>query len=138
MAFVARPLKTYKPTVFCASCLRWVGGILISVIGPNAEPGTVVLFQYCARIVASAVFLRDEKFERPRGGHSGELHFDVASFQTFEPLDVKTMRKVWPRLRRFGHVKQSLNPTLYGAFKKRCQNKQKSPLHPPKENLKTE
>lgn len=87
--------------------------------GLKAEPGTVVLFQYHARIIASAVFLRDEKFERPIGGYGGVLHFDVGSFRTFEPLDVEAMRKVWPRFRGFGHVKQRLNPTLYAVFQRR-------------------
>jgi hypothetical protein len=87
--------------------------------GLNALPGTVVLFQYRARIIASAVFLRDEKFERPIRGYAGALHFDVASVRTFEPLDVEAMRRSWPRFRGFGHVKQSLNPTRYPMFKRR-------------------
>jgi hypothetical protein len=94
--------------------------------GLNAEPGTVVLFQYRARIIATAVFLRDEKFERPRGGYGGEMYFDPRSFRTFEPLDVEAMRKVWPSFRAFGHVKQFLNPTLYPAFKK-CLKRVTSP-----------
>ena len=90
--------------------------------GLNAEPGTIVLFQYRARIIASAVFLRDEKFERPAGGYGGALHFDAESFRTFDPLDVEAMRKVWPAFARFGHVKQSLNPTLYPVFKRRLKH----------------
>lgn len=87
--------------------------------GLNAEPGTVVLFQYRARIIASGVFLRDEKFERPIGGYGGALHFDVATLRTFQPLDVDAMRKVWPSFRAFGHVKQYLNPARYPMFKRR-------------------
>ena len=87
--------------------------------GLNAEPGSVVLFQYRARIIASAVFLRDEKFERPVGGYGGTLYFDVASLRTFEPLDVEAMRSVWPSFRAFGHVKQYLNPARYPDFKRR-------------------
>src|SRR6185312_13326020 len=40
-------------------------------VGLNAMPGTVVLFQFQGRIIASAVFRRDEKFTRPRDGHAG-------------------------------------------------------------------
>jgi hypothetical protein len=87
--------------------------------GLNADPGTVVLFQYRARIIASAVFLRDEKFERPVRGCSGALYFDVASFRTFDPLDVQAMRRIWPAFRGFGHVKQHLNPTRYPMFRRR-------------------
>src|SRR5258708_2527805 len=78
--------------------------------GLNARAGTGVLFQYRARVIASAVLLRDEKFERPVGGYGGALHFDTASFRTFEPVDADAMRKAWPGFRGFGHVKQFLNP----------------------------
>ena len=88
----------------------------------NALPGTLVLFQYRARIIASAVFLRDEKFERSRRGSAGVLHFDPASFCAFTPLDVAAMRQIWPSFRAFGHVKQHLNPTLYSKFKRRLKN----------------
>lgn len=87
--------------------------------GLNAEPGTIVLFQYRARIIASAVFLRDEKFDRPVGGFGGALHFEAGSFRTFEPLDAAAIRAVWPAFRAFGHVKQHLNPTRYPMLKRR-------------------
>jgi hypothetical protein len=32
------------------------------------------------------------------------------------------MQRVWPSFRRFGHVKQYLNPTLYPKFKRRLKN----------------
>src|SRR4051794_38512828 len=69
---------------------RYPGG------GLNAPGGTIVLFQYQARIIASAVFLRDKKFARPRAGYAGEIHLDSASIRTFDPLGVEAMRKVWP------------------------------------------
>src|SRR5688500_17271507 len=69
--------------------------------GLSAPAGTVVLFQFRARVIASAVFLRDEKFARPRRGSAGVLHFDPASFRTFAPLDVAAMRRVWPAFRAF-------------------------------------
>jgi hypothetical protein len=90
--------------------------------GLSAEPGTVVLFQYRARVIASAAFLRDEKFERPVRGYSGALYFDPRSFRTFDPLDVAAMRKVWPGFRAFGHVKQFLNPARYTLFNRRLKN----------------
>jgi len=91
-------------------------------VGINALPGTLVLFQFKARIIASAVFLRDEKFERPVRGYGGALHFDVASIRTFDPLDIDAMRKVWPGIRAFGHVKQFLNPTLYARFRRQLKH----------------
>ena len=99
-------------------------------VGLNAMPGTVVLFQFQARIIASAVFRRDEKFTRPRGGHAGALHFDVDSIRVFDPLDLEAMRKIWPGIGKFGHVKQYLNPGLYPKFKRRLRHV-KSPSDKP-------
>jgi hypothetical protein len=90
--------------------------------GLNADPGTVVLFQYRACIIASATFLRDERFERPVGGCAGAIFVDVASIRTFDPVDLATMRKAWPSFRAFGHVKQHLNPTNFGRFKRQLKN----------------
>jgi hypothetical protein len=87
--------------------------------GLNAPAGSVVLFQFRARIIASATFVRDEKFERATGAFQGVLHFEPASIRTFEPVDVETMREVWPGFRSFGHAKQRLNPACYGAFRRR-------------------
>ena len=86
--------------------------------GLNAPAGTVVLFQFQARIIASAILLRDEKFNTPRAGRRGRLHFDANSIRTFEPLDLAAMRRIWPGIRPFGHVKQMLNPTLYAKFRR--------------------
>ena len=90
--------------------------------GLSAPAGTVVLFQFQARIIATAVFQRDEKFDSPKKGHGGVLHFEPRSFRTFDPLDVEAMRKAWPRFRGFGHVKQSLHPGMYPAFNRRLKN----------------
>ena len=90
--------------------------------GLSAPAGTVVLFQFKAHIIATGVLVRDEKFDEPKKGHSGVLHFEPDSFTAFDPVDVEGMRKAWPRFRGFGHVKQSLNPGLYPAFKRRLKN----------------
>ena len=94
--------------------------------GLNSPAGTVVLFQFQARIIASAVLLRDERFNSPRGGRRGRLHFDASSIRTFEPLDFSAMRQIWPGIRPFGHVKQALNPTLYPKFRRRLKASKKS------------
>jgi hypothetical protein len=90
--------------------------------GLSSPTGTLVLFQYKARIVASARLLRDERFKKPIGGSSGAFWFDVASIRTFDPLDIDAMRKVWPGMRRFGHIKQVLNPTKYAMFRRKLKN----------------
>src|SRR5262249_170352 len=90
--------------------------------GLNAPAGTLVLFQFKARIISSAHSLRDEKFDRPKRGSAGILHFDPASFRTFDPLDVEAMRKIWPSFRAFGHVKQYLNPGMCRKFTRQLKN----------------
>src|SRR4051812_6330081 len=120
--FRGRSIEDVQSRLFLRDLPRCKGRFRYPRAGLNADPGTVVLFQYRARIIASAVFLRDEKFERPIGGCGGAMYFDVRSFRTFDPLDVEAMRKVWPGFRGFGHVKQFLNPTRYPAFARRLKN----------------
>jgi hypothetical protein len=120
--FVGRSIDQVQANIFLKYLPAHEGRYRYRSTGLNAEPGTVVLFQFKARIIASAVFLRDEKFEKPKGGHSGEIHFDAKSFRTFDPLDVEAMRKAWPSFRAFGHVKQFLNPTRYSIFNRRLKN----------------
>src|SRR4051794_7283072 len=102
--FRGRSIEDVQKTCFLRDLPACDGRYRYPRSGLNADPGTVVLFQFQSRIIASAVFLRDEKFERPVGGYGGALYFDVASFRTFEPLDAGALRKVWPSFRAFGHV----------------------------------
>ena len=120
--FRGRSIEDVQAKVFLRGLPKMAGRWRYPAVGLNAEPGTVVLFQYRARTIASAVFLRDEKFDRPRRGCAGALHLDPASIRTFDPLDADAMRKAWPAFRKFGHVRQFLNPTGYGMFKRRLKN----------------
>jgi len=89
--------------------------------GLNAEPGTVVLFQYDGRIIASAVFNRNERFEQPEDGYNGALWFDAKSIRVFKPVGPDEVRDIWPEFKSFGHVKQFLDPAGYPAFEKRLE-----------------
>ncbi len=120
--FRGRNIEDVQAKTFLRGLPKCGGRYRYPKVGLNAEPGTVVLFQYRARIIASAVFLRDEKLPRARDGSAGTLYFDVASIRTFDPLDVEAMRKVWPSFRAFGHVKQFLNPLRYSQFDRRLKN----------------
>src|SRR5258708_3306310 len=104
--FRGKTIEEVQKNIFLNKLPARQGHYRYASTGLNAIPGTLVLFQYRARIIASAIFLYDERFEKPINGSSGEIHFDPASFRTFDPLDVKDMRKVWPAFRAFGHVKQ--------------------------------
>jgi hypothetical protein len=117
--FRGRSIADVQAKCFLRDLPRVNGRFHYPSVGLDAEPGTIVLFQYRARIIASATFLRDEKFDRPRRGCAGALHFDPSSFRTFDPVDVEGMRKAWPSFRAFGHVRQYLHPLRYPIFKRR-------------------
>ena len=120
--FRGRDIADVQAKCFLRDLPRMHGRFHYPSVGLNAEPGTIVLFQYRARIIASATFLRDEKFDRPKRGCAGVLHFDPASFRTFDPVDVEGMRKAWRSFRAFGHVRQYLHPLRYPMFKKRLKH----------------
>lgn len=131
--FRRRTIEQVQAQVFLRSLPRMNGRYRYQSAGLNAEPGTVVLFQFKSRIIASAVFLRDEKLETPDGKHGGALYFEAESFRTFDPVDAAEMRKVWPAFRGFGHVKQALNPTRFSIFKRRLKNVAMPCLRKPRE-----
>jgi len=120
--FRGRSIESVQTGCFLDYLPRHNGRYRYQSTGLNADPGTIVLFQYRARIIASAVFLRDEKFDRPIGIHAGAIYLDPHSIRTFDPLDAGAIRKVWPTFRAFGHIKQFLNPTRYPMFKRRLKN----------------
>ena len=117
--FVGKGIERVQRETFLRDLPACGGRFRYRSSGLGARPGTIVLFQYRARVIAMAAFVRDEKFERPRRGHGGVLHFDAASIRTFEPVDVAGMRKAWPGFVGFGHVKQVLNASCYPAFRRR-------------------
>jgi len=120
--FRGRSIEDVQARLFLGDLPKCGGRYRYPSSGLNAPPGTIVLFQFKARIIASAIFLRDEKFDRSQKGYAGAMFFDIRSIRTFDPLDVEPMRRVWPSFTRFGHVKQYLNPTRYPMLKKRLKN----------------
>jgi hypothetical protein len=120
--FRGRSIADVQARLFLRDLPRRKGRYRYPSAGLNAEPGTIVLFQFKARIIASATFLRGEKYPRPVDGCSGAMYVEVASIRTFDPIDLEAMRKAWPSFRAFGHVKQYLNPARYGEFTRRLKN----------------
>jgi hypothetical protein len=87
--------------------------------GLRAVPGTVVLFQYAGKIIASAVLTHAERFDRTEpGGYGGALHFDVNSIRVFDPVGAEVVVKIWPSVKRLGQAKWSLDPKRYAAFER--------------------
>jgi len=122
--FRDRSIEDVQTSVFLLDLPACNGRFRYRSSGLNADRGTLVLFQFRARIIASALFVRDEPFERLRDGCAGAMHIDAASIRTFDALDVNAMRKIWLRFRAFGHVKQRLNPTVFEDFEKSLKNVQ--------------
>jgi len=90
--------------------------------GLSAEPGTVVLFQFMGKIIASAVFERHERFDQPEGGYRGALWFDSHSIRTFEPVGAAEMIAIWPDFPGFGQAKHELDGAAYADFERRLTN----------------
>ncbi len=93
---------------------RW----LFRKAGLHACRGTVVLFQYEARIIASATLDRVERFDRSESGCSGALYFDVGSIRVFDPVSASQIKSIWPAFTGFSHAKHNLNPARYAAFER--------------------
>lgn len=88
--------------------------------GLDAEAGTIILFQYDRRIIASAVFERSERFEEPDGLYHGALNFDIDSIRVFDPVEQDLMREVWPeRFNRFSNAKLRLSAEAFPEFERR-------------------
>jgi hypothetical protein len=117
--FRGRSIEDVQRNTFLRDLATNGGRFRYRASGLNAPAGTIVLFQFRARVIASATFVRDEKLERPTRGITGILHFEPQSIRTFEQINADVMRQLWPGFRSFGHVKQRLNPACYGAFKRR-------------------
>ena len=116
--FKGRSIEDVQSRTFLRDLPACNGRFRYQSAGLNTDPGTVVLFQFKARIIAIAVFLRDDKYEKAKRGYAGAIYIDPESIRTFEPIDLAGMRKIWPNFRAFGHVKQFLNPTVYAKFKR--------------------
>jgi hypothetical protein len=80
----------------------------------NAPPGSLVLFQFANRIVASAVLVWIQRFAEPQAGvYSGAFWFEPESVRIFRPVCVEDVRRAWPDAiptGSFSLVKHDLNP----------------------------
>jgi hypothetical protein len=88
-------------------------------VGLRAEPGTVVLFQYAGKIIASAILAGIDRFEATElDRYGGAYQFDAKSIRVFDPVDAAAIRKIWPQVTRLGQAKWSLDPASYGEFER--------------------
>jgi len=98
-------------------------GYLYRKAGLQATLGTVVLFQFCGAIVASAVLRDVERFETPRKQvYEGALQFDRRSIRVFDPVRENVIARIWPNVKRLGRVKWTLDPNRYAEFERELKN----------------
>src|SRR5262249_30725372 len=88
------------------------------VRGLDADAGTVVLFQYDDRIIASATLDRIESFDAPEGDYHGAFYFDVDSIRVFNAVGPERVRAIWPKVKRFSRAKWQLTLKGYAKFKR--------------------
>ncbi|MBT2641617.1 HNH endonuclease [Bacillus sp. ISL-41] len=82
--------------------------------GMNAERGTLVLFQYKAHIIASAILDQKIIYEKPiEGGYKGYYNFIPSSIALFNPLDFSDMTMVWSGFIGFKNSQQNLAISVY-------------------------
>jgi hypothetical protein len=84
--------------------------------GLDAEPGTVVLFQFASQIIARAILACVEPFRQPDGPYHGAFCFEPASIRIFEPVGEKVVQAIWPKVRKLGNVRWKLDPSRYADF----------------------
>lgn len=82
----------------------------------NVDPGALVLFQFNARIIASAVLAWIERFDQPDGEFRGAMWFEPTSIRVFAPVPLATIQSVWPEVTQFGQMMWTLNGGGYLRF----------------------
>lgn len=84
--------------------------------GLDALSGTLVLFQFDTRIIASAILDHRERLPKPEGPYHGALYFKVDSIRVFDPVGLKVIQAIWPNVTSFGRTKWKLDPKGVSAF----------------------
>lgn len=101
---------------FFLNTLRRTGRFRYCRSGLRSPTGTAVLFQFKARIVATATLVGDERYAEKRDGFAGAMRFEPKSVRVFSPWDAAMLRTVWRGFGTFGHARFHLNPGNWPAF----------------------
>jgi len=85
--------------------------------GLNAERGTLVLFQYKAHVVASAILEEKIVFNKKLDAvYRGAYRFIPSSIAVFNPINSLDMKEVWDDFAGFNLVQQKLDIDKYLVF----------------------
>jgi hypothetical protein len=120
LEFNGRSIQEVQQTFFLKELLRPErppGKYRYRESGLNAEAGTIVLFQYEGKLIASATLTEVERFHTPeKGTYWGALYFDVNSIRVFDPIGPEVVAGIWPEFKGFSHVKWTLAPKGLAEF----------------------
>lgn len=87
--------------------------------GMNAEPGTLVLFQYKGYLIASAVLEEKIMYEEEiEGGYRGAYYFNPTTIAIFDPVTSDEMRNIWNDFKGFNQSLQELDVSHYDLLYK--------------------
>jgi 5-methylcytosine-specific restriction enzyme A len=93
--------------------------------GLNSEHGTLVLFQYKAHVIASAVLDERVDFDSELGGvYRGAYWFIPSSIAIFEPLNSQEMKNIWNSFKGFSQTHKKLDLYDYIDFVNSIVNRQ--------------
>lgn len=85
--------------------------------GLNAEKGTLVLFQYKAHIIASAILDEKVVFNNKLGGvYRGAYRFIPSSIAVFNPIESMELKNIWKDFAGLNRVQHSLDVNKYIKF----------------------
>ncbi len=89
------------------------GKYLYKKQGIKADEGsTLILFQFDNQIIACANLTKVTKFKEAEGNYNGALYFEPSSIRIFDPVDNKTINKIFHSSIQFGQTKHHL-PSEY-------------------------
>ncbi|WP_413304434.1 hypothetical protein AA0X95_00995 [Bacillus sp. 1P10SD] len=93
--------------------------------GLNSEHGTLVLFQYNAHVIASAVLDERIDFESKLGGvYRGAYRFIPSSIAIFDSINSQEMNSIWNCFKGFSQTHKKLDLYNYIDFIKLIANRQ--------------
>ena len=82
------------------------------ISGLNTATGSLILFQYKNKIVASAIFLNSERYNKDcvelKNGYNGLFEFDPDTITVFQPISNNEFNQICGNEVKFNHVKYKI------------------------------
>jgi hypothetical protein len=123
-----REITTVQEEYFLDRLPRKMGGRFRCYTAISAPPGSTILFQYRAMIVASARLLEirsnADKSEYPK-----EMIFAAQSVRVFEPIDGAVVKAIWPKVKQLDQTRWKLDFRQWPRFERSLQNVRAPDIH---------